>query len=86
MTLVLFTAPIGGFITPPPNRMASRDPKGASNPVPGPEPIPIPLDIGDRRNEVRVDSGAELTRGERESELLLPLAIRYGMNPPKLPA
>ena len=86
MTLVLFTAPIGGFITPPPNRMASRDPKGASNPVPGPEPIPIPLDMGDSRNDVRVDSSTELPRAENVTALLVPPAMRYGMNPPKLPA
>ena len=48
--------------------------------------MPAPLDMGDSRNGVRADSGAKLTRGEKESELLVPAAMRYGMNPPKLPA
>jgi hypothetical protein len=66
--------------------MAPRVAEGANRPLSGLMPAPIPLDVGDRRNGVRVDSSTELPRGENERGLLAPLAMRYGMKPPKLPA
>ena len=49
-------------------------------------PVRIPLDIGARLNDLRDDSIAVLPRGENESSLPRPLPMRYGINPPKLPA
>ena len=66
--------------------MVPWEPKGATNPLSGLKPTPIRLGIGDSRNEVRVDSSIALPRGENESGLLKPLAMRYGMKPAKLPA